>query len=100
MNKFRPQNIPKSYIFKQRLAFGKSDNYNWQSRTKWYPAGWKFNQRVIGDQFRRLHYLACHAPEPIQKKHKQAYRNFYKKHFGSDKISVRYANKYTCHSWL
>lgn len=100
MNKFRPQDLPKSYIYKQRLAFGRVDNYNWQTRIKWYPVGWKFNQRVISDQFSKLHYLACHAPKPIQKKWHKAYEVFYRKHFGSDKISIRYANKYTCHSWM
>jgi hypothetical protein len=100
MNKFRPQDLPKSYIFKQRLAYGRADTYKWQTRVKWYPVGWKLNNRIIGDQFSRLHYLACHAPLPIQKKWNNAYKLFYTKHFGGTKISMRYANKYTCHSWL
>ena len=101
MNRFRPQDLPKTFVMKDRLKSGKTINYNWQSRRGdiWYPAGWKFNQRVIGDQFGRLHYLACHAPEPVQKQWRQAYNNFYKKHFPV-KASDRYANKYSCHGWL
>ena len=97
---FRPQDLPKKFRMQERLIGGGRVNYNFRSRVKWYPVGWGLNKRVIGDQFAKLHYLACHAPTPIQKKYKQAYLNFYKKHFGSLKISMRYANKYTCHSWL
>lgn len=101
MNKFRPQDIPKSYIIKQRLIYGRSDNYNWQTRIKWYPAGWKFNHKVIGDQFSKLHYLACHAPLPIKKKWKKAYDNFQAKHFATrGKASIRFLNEHTCHRWL
>lgn len=101
MNLFRPQDLPKAYIFKQRLAFGRSDNYNWQTRIKWHPAGWGFNKKVIGNMHSRLHYLACHAPKPIQKRWSKTYDNFQAKHFGSKgKASVRYLNTYSCHSWL
>jgi len=99
-NVFRPQDLPKSYIFKQRLTFGKSENYNWHSRVKWYPVGWGLNKKVLSKQFGRLHYLACHAPKPIQKKYRVAYENFYHKHFGTKHASVRYLNNYSCHSWL
>ena len=101
MNKFRPQDLPKSYILKRRLKPWYSDVYNWQSRAKWCPAGWKLNKQVIGNQFGRLHYLACHAPAPIQKCWTKAYKTFYKKHFGvHNGSSVRYFNNYSCHSWL
>lgn len=100
MNKFRPQDLPKSYVMKQRLKTGRSDNYNWQTRVKWYPVGWGLNKRVIGDMFGRLHYLACHAPDPIKKRWRKAYDVFYKKHFGTDQGTARYLNKYSCHSWM
>lgn len=101
MNKFRPQDITRLAVMKQRLKYGHSDNYNWQTRIKWYPAGWTFNKKVIGNQHSRLHYLACHAPEPIKKKYKKAYETFYKKHFGAHKgASVRYLNNWSCHSWM
>ena len=99
MNKFRPQDLPKSFVVKQRLQQGRAENYNWQARVKWYPAGWGFNKRVIGDQFSRLHYLARHAPAPVQKKWSQAYDVFYKKHFGVG-ASMRYLNTWSCHAWL
>jgi hypothetical protein len=86
---------------KQRLKYGYSDNYNWQTRIKWYPAGWGFNKRVIGDQHSRLHYLACHAPDPIKKRWDKAYENFMAKHFGTKgKASMRYLNTWSCHSWM
>jgi hypothetical protein len=101
MNKFRPQDTPKRAIIKQRLKYGRSDNYNWQTRIKWYPAGWGFNKKVIGTQHSRLHYLACHAPEPIQKRWSKVYDNFMAKHFGTKgKASVRYLNTWSCHSWM
>jgi len=100
MNKFRPQDIPKSFTIKQRLKYGRSDNYNWQTRVKWYPAGWGFNKKVIGGIHGRLHYLACHAPKPIQLKWKNAYKVFYKKHFGTHRASARYLNNWSCHSWM
>ena len=100
MNKFRPQDLPKSYTIKQRLKYGRTDNYNWQTRIKWYPAGWGFNKKVIGDMHGKLHYLACHAPKPIQKRWAKAYNIFYKKHFGTQHASVRYLNNWSCHSWL
>ena len=85
---------------RQRRIYGRTDNYNWQSRIQWYPVGFKLNHKTIVKQFGRLHYLACHAPEPITKKWRNAYANFYKKYFGTGKASVRFANTYTAHSWL
>ena len=100
MNKFRPQDLPKIYTIRERLKYGRTDNYNWQTRIKWYPAGWGFNKKVIGDMHGKLHYLACHAPKPIQKRWAKAYKMFYKKHFGTTHASVRYLNNWSCHSWL
>lgn len=100
MNKFRPQDITKSYVLKQRLKYGRSENYNWQTRIKWYPVGWGFNKLVLGRIHAKLHYLAWHAPKPIQKKYKKIYDNFSKVHFGTNRASVRYLNKYSCHSWM
>ncbi len=101
MNKFRPQDTPKRAIIKQRLKYGRSDNYNWQTRIKWYPAGWGFNKKILGNIHGRLHYLACHAPSPIQKRWWKVYDNFMAKHFGTKgNASVRYLNKWSCHSWM
>ena len=101
MNKFRPQNISTRYLMKQRRELGRADTYNWQTRIKWHPAGWKVNQISIGRRFSHLHYLACHAPVPITKKWLNAYKNFYNKHFaGKGRVSMRYLNTWTCHAWL
>ena len=99
-NKFRPSSsMDTKSIMKMRRLYGRTDNYNWQSRVEWFPAGYGFNKKVIARQFGRLHYLACHSPEPITKRWQKAYSNFYKKHFGVTG-SMRYLNTYSCHSWL
>lgn len=101
MNKFRPQDLPKSFVMKQRLKYGRTDSYNWQTRVKWYPAGWRLNKQTLGNIHSRLHYLACHAPEPVSKKWAKAYKVFMNKHFGdSGKASMRYLNTYSAHSWM
>jgi len=100
MNKFRPQEVSIRYIMKQRRVTGRVENYNWQTRIKWYPAGWKTNQISIGRRFSHLHYLACHAPAPVQKKWRAAYQQFCRKHLAHDKASMRYLNTWTCHAWL
>lgn len=101
MNRFRPQKISKRYIIKQRLLTGRSENYNWQTRVRWYPAGWGVNKKLIGNIHSQLHYLACHAPGPIRKKWIKTYNLFYKKHFGdTSKTSIRYLNNWSCHSWM
>jgi len=99
MNRFRPQEVGTRYIMKQRRLTGRSENYNWQTRVKWYPAGWKPNQISIGRRFGQLHYLACHAPAPIQKRWEQAYKTFCRKHLPY-KSSMRFLNQYTAHRWL
>ena len=100
MNRFRPQNLPGWYIMKQRLQTGQSDNYHWQTRVKWTPVGWKFNHRVIANQFQRLHYLARHSPAPVALQWAKTYKVFERKHFGTSRASVRYLNKHSCYSWL
>lgn len=104
MNKmFRPQEPSVRTTMRLRLkGYGNEwINYNHVNRAKWYPAGWKYNQQVIGSIHSRLHYLACHAPAPIQKQWRVTYNNFMIKHFGaSGKASMRYLNTYSCHSWM
>jgi hypothetical protein len=100
MNRFRPQDINKRYIIKQRLLTGRSENYNWQSRVEWYPAGYRLNKKTIVKQFGRLHYLACHSPKKVQQRWQKVYDNFHNRHFGTFKCSMRYLNKWSCHSWL
>jgi hypothetical protein len=90
----------KSIMRERRKHGALLGSYNWQSRVEWYPSGYKLNKKTIAKQFGKLHYLACHSPEPITKKWRKAYDNFYKKHFGSFKASVQYLNKWSCHNWL
>ena len=102
-NKFRPSSsmTTKSIMRERRKHGALLGSYNWQSRIEWYPVGFKLNHKTIAKQFGKLHYLACHSPEPITKKWQKAYDNFYKKHFGTwNGTSVRYLNKYSCHNWL
>ena len=101
-NMFRPSSSSnKINVMKMRLKYGRTDNYNWRSRVEWYPVGFKLNHRTIFKQFGRLHSLACHSPEPIEKRWQNAYNAFQAKHFGAFKgASMRYLNKWSCHSWL
>lgn len=97
---FRPQDIPKKFIMQERMIGGGRVNYNFCNRVKWYPAGWGLNKKVLGKMHSKLHYLACHAPEPVKKKWQQNYKVFYAKHFGSDIASVRFLNNHSCHAWM
>lgn len=102
-NKFRPSSstTTKSIMRERRKYGARLGSYNWQSRVEWYPVGFRSNRKTIFKQFGKLHYLACHAPEKITQRWQKAYNVFYKKHFGAYKgASVRYLNKWSCHSWL
>ena len=101
-NKFRPSSsMDTKNIMKMRRIYGRTDNYNWQSRVEWYPVGFKLNHKTIFKQFGKLHYLACHAPDRVTKRWEKAYQNFYKAHFGAFKgASMRYLNTWSGHSWL
>ena len=100
-DKFRPSSsMTTKSVMRERRKYGHIDNYNWQSRIEWYPVGFKLNRKTIFKQFGKLHYLACHSPKPIAKKWQKTYDNFFKKHFGSYKASVRYLNKWSCRAWL
>jgi hypothetical protein len=102
-NKFRPSSsMTTKSIMRERRKYGAlHGNYNWQSRIEWYPAGYKLNKKTIFKQFGKLHYLACHSPEPITKKWQKAYNNFHTKHFGAFRgASMRYLNNWSAHSWL
>jgi len=104
MNKmFRPMTMHKPATIKLRLKGYDNAwiNYNFPRRAKWFLAGWGINKRTIGSIHSRMHYLACHAPEPIQKQWRTKYAVFMKNHFGDNgRASMRYLNKYSCHSWL
>lgn len=101
MNKFRPQDINKQYRLKQRLRTGRFENYNWQTRVRWYRAKDGVNRQFIIRVFQYLHYHACHAPAPVRKKWRMAYKNFEDRHFAArGRASIRFINTYTCDAWM
>jgi hypothetical protein len=100
-NKFRPSSaMTAKGVMRQRRKYGRTDNYNWQSRVEWYPAGYGLNKRTIARQFGRLHYLAGHSPEPVQHRWQKVYNNFHTTHFGTFNGTMRYLNTWSCHAWL
>ena len=100
MNKFRPQEMPKSYIMKQRLKYGRVDNYNWQTRSNWVPASLTKNRISILRRWQQIHHFACHTAKPAQ--HWVVANKMFEKQFLGTygKGSMRYLNKWSAHSWL
>ena len=98
---FLPQETSKKWTIKNR-RLGIPQSYNFVNRAAfaWQPAGWRLNNKVLGRIHCRLHYLALHAPTPVRKHWKEAYKVFYKKHFGTESGSVRYLNNWSCHKWM
>ena len=47
-----------------------------------------------------LHRKGSHSPIQVEKKYNSVERKFYRIHFGSYRASMRYLNKYSCHSFL
>lgn len=97
--RFRPQGLSKRFRIRERLYSKPEMNYNWQTRTDWFPAGYTTNMKCIAKQFSRIHHFACHAPGPVQQHWKLANQLFMKQHF-TTQASMRYANKYSCDAWL
>jgi hypothetical protein len=99
--KFQPQNYNKKEMIKMRREGSPwVRNLHYKMRYTYEPVGWSRHQSQFARRFARLHYLACHAPEPVALKWRRAYNMFYKKYFGSHMASVRFANNHTAHSWL
>ena len=99
--KYRPIELNKKYRIRYRLKTGRNEAYNWRSRVRWYAVGWQVNRQTLFRIFSKLHYLGCHAPEPVQKKWRIVYNKFQAKYFATKgKASVRYLNTYTAHKWL
>jgi len=71
--KFRPMAISPAFRLRSWLKFGRKENYNFIDRTKDYRLSSFPTVYRIGSQ---LHYLADHAPVPIQQKWKSAFRKF------------------------
>lgn len=99
---FRPQLVSVKWKFRQRRLGGPwAGSLNYRSRIKWYPASWTAHQQQFARRFGQLHYLACHAPAPVQQRWSAAYRLFERRHFPVQGcVSMRYLNTYSCQSWL
>ena len=99
---FRPMENDARWRLKERRNNGPwSGNLNFCRRIEWFPPHMTKQQRMFAKRFSRLHYLACHAPEPVQRKWRSAYNNFMNRHFAQKgNASMRFLNKYTCHAWL
>jgi hypothetical protein len=99
---FRPQHFNKLWLLRERRkgspwAYG----INFQRRYNYKPVHWSNHQTQFSRRFHRLHYLACHSPETIQKKWKHVYKNFMKKHFADNgNASIRFINLHTCYKWM
>lgn len=102
MNRFRPQDINPRFRLKYRLIYGRTESYNWQSRHTYQRVNpLPLNHETLGRIFGRLHYLACHAPKPVQKKWRVVYNNFMKRYCAEGgRHSIKFANTYTAHAWL
>jgi hypothetical protein len=101
MLRFRPQQVSKLYILRERRISGRVSTYNWQTRINWIPAGLTYNRLSIRRRWYQLHYLGSHSPTPIMKKWKNAESLFNRNFLASrGKASVRFLNTYTAHNWL
>ena len=99
--KFRPMDVSKRHKIRYRLETGRNESYNWRSRVRWYPVGWRLNRQTLLRIFSKLHYLGCHAPGPVQKKYRRVYNLFEEKYFATrGKASVRFLNNHTAYKWL
>lgn len=97
--KFRPHDYPKLGIIRGN-RYGVTPDHNWPERRAWCNDKLP-NKRWIAGVFMRLHYLGSHSPEPVKRKWRTAERQFHLTHFGAPgKCSMRFANTWTCHSWL
>lgn len=97
--KFRPHDYGKLGIM-QGNRYGVTPDHNWPVRGTWISNPLP-NKRWIAGVFMRLHYLGSHSPEPVKRKWRAAERKFHLKHFGAPgRSSTRFANTWTCHSWL
>ena len=102
-NKFRPQDNLKRWTMKLRLEkhwAANAHNYNFQTRVRWYPVGYKLNHLTLSRIHGRLHYLAAHSPKTVATKYKVVYNRFMAKHSPSTKASFRYMDTWGTRLWL
>lgn len=85
------------YRLKRRLS-GDSTNYNWQTRTEWWRDS-DTNRKHMIRVWKQLHYLACHAPEPVRRRWAGAYSRLMGR-LDPKFASVQYLEKYASVRWL
>lgn len=94
--KFRPQSNNGRHKLKSNRKGFYTGQYNWHSYHD--NDHGPVNERTLGRIFGRIHYLTSHAPEPVQKRWRQARTRWHKKM--DRKAPVDYCNKYTLHRFL
>ena len=97
--KFRPSEVSKKMTMRNR-RMGDPYTFKFPRRIDFVGTNWAPNQIAICKIHARLHHLACHAPEPVQKQWRTAYNVLTTKLFGTDLATVRYLNTFSCHSWM
>lgn len=75
--KFRPVSVSPVFRLRYWIKFGRHQNYNILDRKKEYKLSTFPTVYRIGSQ---LHYLADHAPVPIQRKWKPVFQRFCKRY--------------------
>lgn len=73
--------------------------YRQRTRFK-YLDSLPLNQRTLISIWSKLHYKSSHSVGVVHKKWKNANLRFQKNHFGSSRMSSRFANQYTANKWM
>ena len=89
---FRPQSINKTFTIRNRLRGYRLANPAFAARADGHP-------RHLTRVFRRLHYAAHAAPEPIRKKWKVVEQRFIAR-LVPMKASTSYVNSWSAEKWL
>jgi hypothetical protein len=96
--RFRPQYFCPIFKLKSKLR-GQWENYAFE---KYY--GWEspttINRKTLMKIYGQLHYLAYHAPLPIQSKWASAERRFADKHIPKVGLYWRWVEKHTPNGWI
>lgn len=65
-----------------------------------YLETYPVNQRTLISMFSSLHQKACHSVKSVEDKWQKSYKRFHKNHFGSNRATANFLNKYTAHRWM
>ena len=99
-SRFRPQQVNKLSIIRDRRLTGRVENYSWQTRSIWVPAGMPVNRVSIMRRWQQIHHYSRHTAWALPN-WRGANAEFNRKFLGSTgRASDRYLNTYSAHSWL